>query len=67
MNVNRSCNRRAFLSALRHKLFVCLLYFVKVVNETLRLGNVVRFLHRKALKDVNYKGMFGGCGICIFV
>lgn len=44
-----------------------LLYFVKVVNETLRLGNVVRFLHRKALKDVNYKGMFGGCGICIFV
>jgi len=29
---------------------------VKVVNETLRLGNVVRFLHRKALKDVNYKG-----------
>ncbi|RDX99099.1 Cytochrome P450 90B1, partial [Mucuna pruriens] len=27
-----------------------------VVNETLRLGNVVRFLHRKALKDVQYKG-----------
>ncbi|KAJ1420732.1 Cytochrome P450 [Sesbania bispinosa] len=27
-----------------------------VVNETLRLGNVVRFLHRKALKDVRYKG-----------
>ncbi|KAL2348510.1 hypothetical protein Fmac_002510 [Flemingia macrophylla] len=31
-------------------------YVVKVVNETLRLGNVVRFLHRKAVKDVNYKG-----------
>lgn len=29
---------------------------MKVVNETLRLGNVVRFLHRKALKDVRYKG-----------
>jgi steroid 22-alpha-hydroxylase len=29
---------------------------VKVINETLRLGNVVRFLHRKALKDVRYKG-----------
>jgi len=29
---------------------------VKVINETLRLGNVVRFLHRKALKDVHYKG-----------
>ncbi|KAL2333700.1 hypothetical protein Fmac_014913 [Flemingia macrophylla] len=28
----------------------------KVVNETLRLGNVVRFLHRKAIKDVRYKG-----------
>ncbi|KAK8270576.1 hypothetical protein V6Z12_D11G206800 [Gossypium hirsutum] len=26
-----------------------------VINETLRLGNVVRFLHRKALKDVRYK------------
>ncbi|CAN6976826.1 unnamed protein product [Brassica rapa subsp. trilocularis] len=27
-----------------------------VINETLRLGNVVRFLHRKALKNVRYKG-----------
>ncbi|KAL8123799.1 cholesterol 22-monohydroxylase CYP90B51 isoform X1 [Apium graveolens] len=27
-----------------------------VINETLRLGNVVRFLHRKAVKDVRYKG-----------
>eukprot|EP00249_Psilotum_nudum_P003586 c17043_g1_i1 orf=705-2117(+) len=26
------------------------------INETLRLGNVVRFLHRKALQDVTYKG-----------
>ncbi|RDX89475.1 Cytochrome P450 90B1, partial [Mucuna pruriens] len=33
-----------------------------VVNETLRLGNVVRFLHRKALKDVNYKGYDIPCG-----
>lgn len=30
--------------------------FVKVINETLRFGNVVRFLHRKAIKDVKYKG-----------
>lgn len=30
---------------------------MKVVNETLRLGNVVRFLHRKAVKDVQYKGI----------
>ncbi|KAL0547151.1 hypothetical protein IC582_017077 [Cucumis melo] len=29
-----------------------------VINETLRLGNVVRFLHRKALKDVRYRGYF---------
>nr|GMC57576.1 cytochrome P450 90B1 [Ipomoea batatas]GMC62635.1 cytochrome P450 90B1 [Ipomoea batatas] len=28
-----------------------------VVNETLRLGNVVRFLHRKAIKDVRYKAV----------
>ncbi|KAJ4714423.1 Cytochrome P450 [Melia azedarach] len=27
-----------------------------VISETLRLGNVVRFLHRKALKHVRYKG-----------
>ncbi|KAJ0981907.1 hypothetical protein J5N97_010162 [Dioscorea zingiberensis] len=27
-----------------------------VINETLRLGNVVNFVHRKALKDVHYKG-----------
>ncbi|RYQ80231.1 hypothetical protein Ahy_Scaffold1g106775 isoform E [Arachis hypogaea] len=33
-----------------------------VVNETLRLGNVVRYLHRKALKDVRYKGYDIPCG-----
>ncbi|KAG5069786.1 hypothetical protein AAZX31_01G162600 [Glycine max] len=33
-----------------------------VVNETLRLGNVVRFLHRKAVKDVSYKGYDIPCG-----
>ncbi|XP_062216300.1 steroid (22S)-hydroxylase [Phragmites australis] len=27
-----------------------------VVNETLRLGNVVRFLHRKVIRDVHYNG-----------
>ncbi|KAH9297115.1 hypothetical protein KI387_028797, partial [Taxus chinensis] len=27
-----------------------------VINETLRIGNVVRFVHRKALKDVKFKG-----------
>lgn len=27
-----------------------------VINETLRYGNVVRFLHRKAIKGVRYKG-----------
>ncbi|PIN24137.1 Cytochrome P450 CYP4/CYP19/CYP26 subfamily [Handroanthus impetiginosus] len=33
-----------------------------VVSETLRLGNVVRFLHRKALKNVRYKGYDIPCG-----
>ncbi|KAL6993593.1 hypothetical protein U1Q18_011706 [Sarracenia purpurea var. burkii] len=28
-----------------------------VINETLRFGNVVRFLHRKAIKDVQYRGV----------
>ncbi|KAG6471622.1 hypothetical protein ZIOFF_069066 [Zingiber officinale] len=27
-----------------------------VINETLRLSNVVKFVHRKALRDVEYKG-----------
>ncbi|XP_021908020.1 cytochrome P450 90B1 isoform X2 [Carica papaya] len=35
---------------------------LKVISETLRLGNVVRFLHRKALKDVRYKGYDIPCG-----
>ncbi|KAG2720036.1 hypothetical protein I3760_02G017600 [Carya illinoinensis] len=33
-----------------------------VINETLRLGNVVRFLHRKALKNVRYRGYDIPCG-----
>lgn len=33
-----------------------------VINEALRLGNVVRFLHRKALKNVRYKGYDIPCG-----
>ncbi|ESW28031.1 hypothetical protein PHAVU_003G253100 [Phaseolus vulgaris] len=33
-----------------------------VLNETLRLGNVVRYIHRKALKDVRYKGYDIPCG-----
>ncbi|KAA8547360.1 hypothetical protein F0562_003776 [Nyssa sinensis] len=33
-----------------------------VISETLRLGNVVRFLHRKTLRDVRYKGYDIPCG-----
>nr|XP_010936277.2 LOW QUALITY PROTEIN: cytochrome P450 90B2 [Elaeis guineensis] len=33
-----------------------------VINETLRLGNVVRFVHRKVLQDVRYKGYDIPCG-----
>lgn len=33
-----------------------------VISETLRLGNVVRFLHRKAVRDVRYKGYDIPCG-----
>ncbi|KAI3931273.1 hypothetical protein MKX01_040190 [Papaver californicum] len=29
-----------------------------VINESLRCGNVVKFVHRKALKDVHFKGFF---------
>nr|XP_034593812.1 cytochrome P450 724B1-like [Setaria viridis] len=31
-------------------------YTQRVINETLRCGNVVKFVHRRALKDVRYKG-----------
>lgn len=43
--------------------FGCL---VKVISETLRLGNVVRFLHRKALKDVRYRGRTKSHKISVF-
>uniref|UniRef100_A0AAU8JPU2 Cholesterol 22-hydroxylase n=1 Tax=Ornithogalum saundersiae TaxID=484171 RepID=A0AAU8JPU2_9ASPA len=33
-----------------------------VINETLRLGNIVKFLHRKAIKDVQFKGFDIPCG-----
>ncbi|KAG1341890.1 putative Cytochrome P450 90B1 [Cocos nucifera] len=33
-----------------------------VINETLRLGNIVKFLHRRAIKDVQYKGYDIPCG-----
>ncbi|KAK9119903.1 hypothetical protein Scep_017996 [Stephania cephalantha] len=33
-----------------------------VINEALRCGNVVKFVHRKALKDVNFKGYHIPCG-----
>ncbi|KAL5207694.1 hypothetical protein ABZP36_032129 [Zizania latifolia] len=33
-------------------------YTQNVINETLRCGNVVKFVHRKALKDVKYKDYF---------
>uniref|UniRef100_A0ACD5V5S4 Uncharacterized protein n=1 Tax=Avena sativa TaxID=4498 RepID=A0ACD5V5S4_AVESA len=31
-------------------------YTQHVINEALRCGNIVKFVHRKALKDVRYKG-----------
>ncbi|CAM8957711.1 unnamed protein product [Rhodiola kirilowii] len=34
----------------------------KVINEALRCGNVVKFVHRKALKDVKFRGYLIPCG-----
>nr|AIF74908.1 CYP450 [Gentiana rigescens] len=31
-------------------------FTLKVINETLRCGNVTKYVYRKALKDVRYKG-----------
>lgn len=31
-------------------------FVLQVINEALRCGNIVKFLHRKALKDVRFKG-----------
>ncbi|KMZ72925.1 hypothetical protein ZOSMA_157G00010 [Zostera marina] len=36
-----------------------------VINETLRLGNVVSYVHRKALQDITYKGFFIPSGYTI--
>ncbi|OAY77095.1 Cytochrome P450 90B1, partial [Ananas comosus] len=33
-----------------------------VIAETLRLGNIVKFLHRRAIKNVQYKGYDIPCG-----
>ncbi|XP_020092460.1 cytochrome P450 90B1-like [Ananas comosus] len=34
----------------------------EVIAETLRLGNIVKFLHRRAIKNVQYKGYDIPCG-----
>ncbi|KMZ67988.1 hypothetical protein ZOSMA_24G00080 [Zostera marina] len=31
---------------------------LRVINETLRLGNVVSYVHRKSIQDITYKGFF---------
>ncbi|CAM8980482.1 unnamed protein product [Rhodiola kirilowii] len=31
-------------------------FTLKVINESLRCGNVVKFLHRKSLEDIEFKG-----------
>ncbi|KAF6153875.1 hypothetical protein GIB67_001108 [Kingdonia uniflora] len=33
-----------------------------VINEALRCGNIVKFVHRKAIKDVRFKGYLIPCG-----
>ncbi|CAI0459404.1 unnamed protein product [Linum tenue] len=34
---------------------------LKVINEAMRCGNIVKFVHRKALKDVKFRVPFGPC------
>uniref|UniRef100_A0A7N0TTY6 Cytochrome P450 724B1 n=1 Tax=Kalanchoe fedtschenkoi TaxID=63787 RepID=A0A7N0TTY6_KALFE len=34
----------------------------KVINEALRCGNVVKFVHRKALKDIKFRDFIIPCG-----
>lgn len=35
---------------------IYLIVLIKVISEALRYGNIVKFVHRKALKDVKFKG-----------
>ncbi|CAN6244897.1 unnamed protein product [Urochloa humidicola] len=52
----RSCKgTEEFLTAEDYKKME---YTQCVINETLRCGNIVKFVHRRALKDVRYKGYF---------
>lgn len=48
----RSSKGKEFLTAEDYKKME---YTQHVINEALRCGNIVKFVHRKALKDVRYK------------
>lgn len=49
-----------FLTAIKS---VILIKFVwtflrQVISEALRYGNIVKFVHRKAIKDVKFRGIY---------
>lgn len=41
----------------------------QVVSETLRLGNIIKFVHRKAVTNVQFKGkhIFSSCDLLLFM
>lgn len=43
------------------------LVYVQVITETLRLGNIISGIMRKAVKDVEIKGNFIPKGWCVFM
>lgn len=40
--------------------------FVQVITETLRIGNIIMGVFRKAMKDVEIKGILIPKGWCVF-
>ncbi|XP_062217739.1 cytochrome P450 724B1-like [Phragmites australis] len=51
-SIRSSKGKEEFLTAEDYKKME---YTQRVINETMRCGNIVKFVHRKALKDVRYK------------
>lgn len=56
LDIRRTIEQRGTDSNLHWDDYKRMEFTQQVINETLRLGNVVRFVHRKALLNVQYKG-----------
>jgi len=45
---------------------MCASFYLKVITETLRMGNIIIGVMRKAMKDIEIKGYLIPKGWCVF-